>query len=81
MRQQRFQLRAESERAIAKQGIVKRLYAEPVAGEEQRFAVAVPKGEGEHAAKALDAILTPLFPGMDDHFGVTLRAEGMAQAR
>ena len=23
----------------------------------------------------------PLFPGMDDHFGVTLRAEGMAQAR
>ncbi len=79
MGEQRFEFGAEEEGAVVEQGVEQRLDAEAVAGQEQGFAVAVPQGEGEHAAEAVDAALAPGFPGVDDDFGVAAGVEDVAQ--
>ena len=61
------------------QRVVHRLDAQPIAGEEQRLAVAVPEREREHAAKARHALLAPGLPGVDDHLGVAVGAKDVAQ--
>src|SRR5450755_3787082 len=38
----------------------------------------VEQGESEHAAQLVEAIFAPLFPGMDENFGVGLSGEAMA---
>jgi hypothetical protein len=63
---QRLQFGAEQEGGIrprALPAVIKRLLAEAVAGEDQRFLLAVPQRQGEHA----DAVLQGLFdaPGLD----------------
>src|SRR5205807_450080 len=63
-------LRAEDELPIGQERVIKRLDAEPVAGEEERLAVAVPQRKSEHAAEALHAVLAPLLPGVNDDLGV-----------
>ena len=77
--EQRLEFGAEKEGAIVEQGVEQRLDAEAVAGEKQGFAVAVPEGEGEHAAEAVDAALAPGFPGVDDDFGVAAGVEDVAE--
>src|SRR5262245_65904187 len=75
MGEQALQLRAEHELAVRQQRVEERLDAEAIAREEERLAITVPEREREHAAKALDAGFAPLFPRVDDHLGVALRAE------
>jgi len=41
--------------------------------------LAVPQGKGKHAAKSLDAVAPPRFPGVQDHLGVAAGAKLMAQ--
>ena len=79
LRQQRLQLGAEEQRAVAQHRVEHRLDAQPVAGEEQRLLVAVPEREREHAAEARHALLAPGLPGVDDHLGVAAGAEDVAQ--
>ena len=67
---QPLQLRGKDERPPWKLGIVERLDSEPIAGEEQLAAVAIPDREGEHAPEAAHAIDTPLLPRVYDRFGV-----------
>src|SRR5882672_2189646 len=38
----------------------------------------VPNGEGEHPAEFTDALVAPFFVGMDDDFGVGMRAKRVA---
>ena len=77
--EQRLEFGAEEEGAVVEQGVEQRLDAEAVAGEEKRFAVAVPEGKGEHAAETVDAFFAPGFPGVDDDFGVAAGVEGVAE--
>jgi hypothetical protein len=79
MREHRLQLRAEDEHPVIEQRVMERLHAQPVAGEEERFAIAIPEREGEHSAEAPDAVGAPRLPRVDDHFGVALRPEHVAQ--
>jgi hypothetical protein len=81
MRQERLQLGAEHEQAVRKLRVMKRLDPEAVAREEQGLAITVPQREREHAPEALDALLAPLLPGVNDHLGIALRAEDVAQGR
>src|SRR5262245_27063103 len=75
-----FELGGEGELAARQRRVVERLDPEPVAGEQQRFAIPVPKREVEHAAEALHAVLTPLFPRVDDHLGVAPRLERVPES-
>jgi hypothetical protein len=79
--EQRFQLGAEQQRAIVEQGVMQRLDGEPIPGQEQRLAVAIPQRKGEHAAEALDALLAPCFPRMDDDLGIAFGPEHMTERR
>ena len=78
VRQQRLELGAENEHAVAQDRVIQWLDAQSVAGEKQRRAVPVPKRERKHSAKALDACLAPGFPRMDDDLGVAARSESVA---
>jgi hypothetical protein len=51
-------------------GVEERLDAEPVAGEQEALAGAVPDGEGEHPLQPLDAALAFLFVEMEDRLRV-----------
>ena len=77
--EQRLELGSEDERSIGEQRVIKRLHAQPVTGEEQRRAVAIPEREGEHSAKALDARFAPGLPCVHDDLGVAFRAERVAE--
>ncbi len=77
MAQQRLELGGEQQQP-ALIHVIKRLLAEPVTGEEQRLAAAVPQGEGEHPIEAVETAFAPLLPGVDNHLGVRPRAEHMA---
>src|SRR6266567_1791327 len=59
---------------------MKRLHAEPVTSEEQCFAVAIPQRKSEHASKALDAVLAPLLPRVNNHLGIAFGPEAVAEA-
>ena len=58
--------------------VIERLLTDPVAREEQAVARLVPDGNGKHAIEAFQAIRPPFFIGMQDDFGVAVRAEHMA---
>ena len=79
MGKQRFEFRPEEEGAVVEQGVEQRFDAEPVSGEKQGFAVAVPEREGEHAAEAVDTAFAPGFPGVHDDFGVAAGMKRVAQ--
>src|SRR6266851_10477138 len=70
--QQRLELGGEEQQA-AMIHVIKRLLAEPVTGEEQRFAAAVPQCEGEHPIEPVETSLAPFLPGVDNHLGVRAR--------
>src|SRR5215211_2210324 len=76
--QDRLRLRAEPEAPIA--GCVEEgLLADPVAGQEQPSAAAVPDCEGEHAPQVVDAAVPELLVEVDDHLGVGSGREAMSQ--
>ncbi len=58
--------------------VEERFDAERIAGEESFARAEVNDAECEHAAETADAIIAPLFKGMDDHFGVAAGVEGVA---
>jgi predicted DCC family thiol-disulfide oxidoreductase YuxK len=53
MLHQHLELGAEHQRAVVEHRVIHGLDAHPVAGHEEGLAVAVPQGEGKHAAEAL----------------------------
>ena len=79
MHHQRLQFGAENEFTGVEESVIQRLDAEAVAHHEQRFLLAIPQREREHAAKARDAGFAPGLPGVDDDFGVGVGAEDMAE--
>ena len=71
-------------------GIIERLDSQAVASKENARVpravplcaggTRIPYGEGKHAAKFADTLLAPFFIGMDDNFGVGVRAEFVPEA-
>ncbi len=59
--------------------VVERLHAEPIAHEQQPAVRLVPQREREHPAEAIHRAVAPLLVCVDDHFGVRLRAEAVAE--
>ena len=74
-----LELGAKHKSAVVQQRIKHGLDAQAVTRKKQGLLVAVPQGEGEHAAKALHAGLAPRLPGVQDDLGVAAGAEGVAQ--
>ena len=74
-----FEFGAKKKTAVVEQCIEQWFDAETVAGQEQGFAVAIPEGKGEHAAKAVDTAFAPGLPGMHDDFGIAPGMEYMPQ--
>src|SRR5690606_23684631 len=72
-------LRAEEQTPVRQQCVVQGLDAEAVAREEEGLAPAVPQCKSEHSPEPLDAVCAPLFPGVDDHFGIADAAEAMTE--
>ena len=72
-----FEFAAEQE-STDRFGVEERFLANPVAGEEGPTAARIPDAEGEHAGKAVDAIVPVFLVEMEDHFGVGVGAEPMA---
>ena len=70
MREQRLEFGAEYQLSVGQQCVVHRLDAEAIARKEDRLAVPVVEGKGEHPAEPLDAALAPGFPRMHDDLGV-----------
>ena len=77
MGEERLHFRAEQEEAV---GVVpvERLDADAVAAEDQPLLAVVPQGDGPHATEAIEGLGTPRHPGLEDHLGVTVGAEGAA---
>jgi len=76
---QHLEFGTEGERAVGQQRVEHRLDRQAVARHEKGVAVTVVQGKGEHAAKALHAVLAPGFPGVDDDLGVAAGVEDVAQ--
>src|SRR5262249_37124046 len=74
----RLDLGAEQE-AVGALGVVERLDPDAVAGQEELAGPAVPQGEGEEAAEALDAPWAPRLVGVHHHLAVAPAAEPMAE--
>ena len=74
-----LQLRSEGQ-AVRPLGPEERFLADAVAAEGEGLLVPVPHREGEHAAQAGQAGLTPLLPGLEDDLRVGLGTEGVAEA-
>ena len=70
----RFELGSEREPAFDR-GIVERLDAQTIPGQEKLAASLVPEREGKHAAKAIDRARAELLIEMNNRFGVALSAE------
>ena len=73
----RLDLRSEEQR-VAGARPVERLDAEAIADQQQPALRRVPDREREHAAEAVHAVVAPLLVGVDDGFGVGLRAVAVA---
>ena len=69
-----MRLGAEPQGAVAMR-VEQRLLAQPVAGDQQPAAPAVPEREGEHAAQPVDAVVAEVLVEVDDHLGVAAGAE------
>ena len=79
--QQRFQFRSEEQPAVREKTVIERLFAEPVARQEQRLTPLVRQGEGEHPIEAIEARLAPLLPSVNDDLRVAASAKDMSQRR
>src|SRR6185312_17195521 len=58
-----------------------RLDAEAVTREEQRFAIAIPQREREHAAQALYAVFAPRLPCVHDRLGIAACTKAVTECR
>src|SRR5439155_7205062 len=76
-RQDRLDLGSEQELA-RRDGVVERLDSEPIAGQQESLARAIPQGEGEHAPQALHAALPRLRVEMKYRLGIAPGAVVMA---
>ena len=56
-------------------GVVQRLDADAVAGEEQRAAPSIPQRDAEHPAQVRERVLAPLLVGVHDGLGIGIRVE------
>ncbi len=61
--------------------IIEGLLAQPVAGTKQLLPVTIPQDEREHSGKPRNAGRPPLFPSVNDGFGVTAVPEHMTERR
>jgi hypothetical protein len=50
--------------------VVERFYPHPVPSDQKPFSTVIPKGEGKHAPKFLETVLSPFLIAVDDGFGV-----------
>src|SRR6185312_4757247 len=66
--------RGEQQKAMALK-IIKRLFAQTVAGNEQPLRGVVPDGEGKHAAEEIQAFLAENSIGLEHNFRITVAAE------
>ena len=80
MRLEYLQLRAENQLAVGQHAVEQGLDAKAVTGQEQAAGGAVVEAKGKHAAEALHAGRAPGLPGVEDHLGVAVGAEFVAQA-
>ena len=78
MDQKSLELGTKYELTASGNRIVKGLYPQSIAREEEHLFLAIEYGESEHAAKPLDTVFAPLFPGVNDHFRVTGSPKFMA---
>ena len=72
---QRMDLRGEGQMAAIELGVDQGLYAQTVAAQQQLAALAVPKGEGEHADQPGDAPGARAPEQVEQHLGVAGGAE------
>ena len=70
-----FDLRAEQKRAVPKDRIIERLYAEIVPRAVERASLFVPDDEREHPAQAGSEAFAPLFKAVDEDLGVAAGLE------
>ncbi len=78
MPQQAAQFGGEGKGPVGQERVIERLFAEPVASQEQLLPPAVPQREREHPFEPVEARRPPALPGMHDRFGVAVGAEDMA---
>src|SRR5690349_17596454 len=71
---QSLQFRSKDERP-GRMKIVKRFDAQMIARKKQFAAAVINDCEGEHPAKSLHAFFPPLFPAMNDYFGIGFGAK------
>ncbi len=76
---ERVELGGERQLAVC-DAVVERFDAEPVTGEHEAAAVAVPDGDGEHPAQALPQARAPLLVAVDERLGVAAGVEPVAGA-
>src|SRR5690606_5830159 len=77
--EQRLDLGGEHE-PVARLGVVERLDAEPVAGQEQPAPRPVPQREGEHPPQPVDAAVAVVLVEVRHDLGVALGAQAVAGA-
>jgi hypothetical protein len=77
-REQRPDLRGGGE-AAAVRPPVQRLDSEGIAGQHETVVGGIPEREGEDAVEVVDAARAVLLVGVDDHLGVGVGAEAVAQ--
>jgi len=66
--------RGEEQKAVTLE-IIKRLFAQTVAGDKQPLRGVVPDGEGKHAAEEIQAFLAENSIGLEHNFRITVAAE------
>ncbi len=80
MNQQRLEFRSKQKQSVIQQGVIKRLDSQMITRHEQRLPVTIPYTKSKHAVKTFYTMLTPFFPGMHNHFRITMRAKLMSQS-
>ena len=80
MREHRLDLGREGQPAVRIRVVDERLFAQPIARQQQQVPPAVPQRHGEHAPQPLDTLDAVLLVRVDDDFGVGLRRKPMPAA-
>ena len=80
MRQQRFHLGAEQDRAVRKRRMEQRPDADAVAHQHEPAARSIPQRDRELPVQLVDEVQPALFVEMHDRFGVAVRAERCGRA-
>ena len=70
-----------NKKSIFNQGIIQRLYSQPVPCKEQCFILVIPDRECEHSVKFMDTFRTIFFKGMNNNFGITVSFKLMSFLR